>query len=91
MDKQVLAADAEQILNNIAFKRAQESVDKELLRQLKAVPMDGKPETDVRRKELILSLKMADYYRAALAEMINTGKIEAHNFEQKKKSRLNPF
>ena len=91
MDKQILAADAEQILNNLAFKRAQESIDKELLRQLKAVPMDGKPETDVRRKELILSLKMADYYRAALAEMINAGKLEEYNFEQKKKSLLDRF
>lgn len=91
MDKQVLAADAEQILNNVAFKRAQEGVDKEILRQLKDCPMDGKHETDVRRTELILSLRMADYYRAALREMITLARIEEHNYEQKKKSRLNPF
>jgi len=85
MDKQVLAADAEQILNNIAFKRAQDRVDAAILRQLKDIPIDGKPETDVRRTELLLSLRMADYYRVALKEMLTAGKLEAHSYEQKKK------
>ena len=85
MDKQVLAADAEQILNNIAFKRAQDRVDAAILRQLKDIPIDGKPETDVSRTELLLSLRMADYYRVALKEMLTAGKLEAHSYEQKKK------
>ena len=85
MDKQVLAADAELILNNIAFKKAQDRVDSAILRQLKEVPIDGKKETDVRRTELLLSLKMADYYRAALREMVSVAQLEAHSYEQKKR------
>lgn len=85
MDKQVLAADAELILNNMAFKRAQERVEQAILRQLKEIPINGKRTTDVRRTELLLSLKMADYYRAALGEMITAGKMEEHNYEQKKR------
>ena len=52
MDKQVLAADAELILNNMAFKRAQERVEQAILRQLKEIPINGKRTTDVRRTEL---------------------------------------
>ena len=85
MDKQILAADAEHILNNPAFLKAQDKVDAEILRQLKSVPIDGKPETDVRRTELLLSLKMADYYRAALLEMLTSGKLEEYNYQQKKR------
>ena len=86
MDKVQLGADAEQLLNNVAFRRAQESIEATIIKQLKECPLDGKAATDRRRVELTLSLKMAEYYKAALREMITSGKVEVHRYEQKKKS-----
>jgi hypothetical protein len=88
MDKQILGADAEAVLNNLAFKRATEAIETTIIGKLKECPIDGKPETDRRRLELTLSLKMADYYKAALREMVTTGKLEENRFDPEKKKRF---
>lgn len=88
MDKGILGADAEGILSNPAFQKAEAYVEAAIIRQLKALPIDGKPETDRRRLELNVALRMADYYRSALREMVANGKLEEHSFDKKKRFRV---
>ena len=85
MSKIVLGADAEVIKNNLAFKRAQKTIEETIIAKLRTIPIEGKPETERYKDKLLMLLKMSDYYNAALGEMINTGKLEQHKFEQKKR------
>jgi hypothetical protein len=84
MDKVLLGAEAETIKNNIAFKRAQDTIEKTLVRKLREIPIDGKAETERYKDKLLMLLKMSDYYNAAFKELITTGKLEEHRFNQKK-------
>lgn len=76
-DPQVLAAEAQQLLDNPLLKATFQELEELFVDQMKTVKMIGNPLANEFRDKLILSLQAVGLVQMKLEEFVMTGHLEA--------------
>ena len=83
MDRQALAFEASSITTNPAYTESFDRLEKEIIRKLAECKLDG---TDDRyRDKLHMMLKVHYMHREIFTGMISSGRLDAHQLEQRKR------
>jgi hypothetical protein len=84
-DAKVLAADAEQLINNPAHREALARLEAEIVRKIVRTEFNGSVDAERYREKLNLLLYLNGKYKTLLAAMIGTGQLEEHALEERKR------
>lgn len=76
-DPQVVAVEADQLLNNPLLKAALNEIEEDIVAQMKAAPMIGNPLANEYRDKLILSLQALELVKAQIHGYVITGQLTA--------------
>lgn len=71
----VMAADAQQVINNPSFKAAFEAIQTAIVREMETTVLDGSTERAESALELVRRLQTLSGVKRALSVYINTGKL----------------